>query len=668
MFLWIFFLIFSFSGNAQNRAHTLQNRANLLREQFREVNNDTTKLNILISLSDLYYEESSFKAALFYNNYVRLFSAKLIQSKDVVISHAGKTGEAYYFHNLGNIMQRRSDYRQALQNYFKALDLFKVLDNREARAILFSDIATTYSSMGNFNESLNSSFKALKLEEILGDEKRVAIELNNIGAIYDDLHNYSKALEYCVKARDLSLKHNDKKYTALYTGTVGHCYQQLCDSADIKGNTKLSLELQNKALEYYSIALNMSREVGDLDNMAVCIENTGLIYLNVYDYKNALPYLLKALGIYKKLGQQSEESFCLHVLGETYQGLGYTNKAEVCYKEALEMAKQINSNYYLMKAYEGNSEFYEKINRPGKALEYYKKYIIYKDSIFNQETTRDITRTQLNYDFEKKEAATKFENDKVVYRLEADSKLFKQWRLFFIVVIALVLIAMYFVKRAYDNKKKLATLLVAEDQRKEVLLQEVHHRINNNLQIISSLLTLQANNADNEQLTEYLMQSQNRIQSLSAMHELLYDTNSPLDINMKDYISKVLDFHRDVAGSMSAKITIEEHIEPVKFLTKQAVPVALIINELVTNSLKYAFTGKAEGKVNVTLKKNPDEEGWIVTVRDNGKGMPQDTGKRQGSLGLKLVNIMTKQIGGIFQSENENGACFRLIFGTLKKK
>ena len=113
---------------------------------------------------------------------------------------------------------------------------------------------------------------------------------------------------------------------------------------------------------------------------------------------------------------------------------------------------------------------------------------------------------------------------------------------------------------------------------------------------------------------------------------------------------------------------IEEDMESVKFPTKLAVPIALIVNELVTNSLKYAFTNKESGHIKISLRKNPEADNWTIIVRDNGKGLPEESQKRKDSLGLKLVNIMTRQIGGIFETKNEDGAYFSLIFNLVKKK
>jgi two-component sensor histidine kinase len=119
---------------------------------------------------------------------------------------------------------------------------------------------------------------------------------------------------------------------------------------------------------------------------------------------------------------------------------------------------------------------------------------------------------------------------------------------------------------------------------------------------------------------------------------------------------------------MPIPVTIEEEVASVFFPTKLAVPVALIINELVTNSLKYAFAEKENGRVKVSLRGNPGEDEWVVTVSDNGRGLPAEGAGRKDSLGLKLVSIMTRQIKGTFLSKNDQGAFFSLIFSLVNNK
>lgn len=663
LFLIVCVLLSFFSAEAQTGIRpgiAQQQKLDSLRQDYKATTTDTARIKALVALADQYYELNDFKNALLYNDYVYLLSDKLKSATDKNFTLAGRRGEAAYYLCKGDVFHKQSSYRQALAQYFRALELYNELGDQAKVGLLLSNIATTYSGMGDYSESLNYSFKALKNQELLGNKYGEAVELNNIGAIYSDIHNFSKALLYNTKARNISRKLGDKKATALYTGNIGHCYQLFCDSVFAAGNTTLSLQLQDTAFAYYLEALKMSEEVSDLDNMAVCLENIGIMYSNIYDYKKALPYLLKALDAYKQMGLKAEQSYCLHMVGAAYHGLKQDEKAEAVFKQALDLARQTRSNYYLMEANFGNSEFYEKTNRPAKALAFYKDYISNRDSIFNRENTNAIARAELNYEFEKKQAEIKFKNNAIIYKLEADGKLNKQLLLFLVLIIALAAVLLLFARRAYANKKSLAEFMTAERDRKEVLLQEVHHRINNNLQIISSLLSLQASSAEDDKLYEYLKQSQNRIQSLSVLHELLYQTDAPLQINMKDYLDKVMDYHRDILHAKS--VDIEMKIADVSFNTKMAVPIALIINELVTNSTKYAFENTTGGKIFVGLNPLPEYGKWMLRVSDTGKGIAADTPARKDSLGLRLINIMTKQIHAVLTKSNSPGATFEITF------
>lgn len=635
-----------------------------LQHAYRASENDTVRLRNLMAITDAYSDHSDFQNVLLYNDLKLKLSRRLKTSEDSLRVLAGTRGEASYYSSLGMVLKKQGNSKQALSNLLRALSLSASIHDERQIAVLLSLIASTHSQIGNYNESLRYSFQALKQKQKLNSPDLAATELNNIGAIYCDTRHFSKALFYFMQARDISRTRGDKISTALYTGNIGHAYQLMCDSAFEAGDSLLSYQLQDKAIGYYFASLQASEELGDIENASVCLENIGIIYSNIFQYQKAMPYLQRALAIYEELGLKAEQSYCQIMLGEAYRGLGQNAKAQLSYTKALELARQTHSTYYLMEAYLGNSEFYEKTGRPAEALRYYKDYIRHRDSIFNTEKTRAMAHTELNYEFEKKEAALKYENDRIAYEAASNRKLHEQWRLFAIIVICLGAVILVFGKRAYDNKKKLATMLAHEDERKNVLLQEVHHRINNNLQIISSLLTLQADDADNKLLSEYLQQSQNRIQSLSAMHELLYDTSSQLEINMRDYLHRVLDFHREVAAALPVPVKIEESVEQLQLPAGLAVPVALIVNELITNSLKYAFAGRENGRIRVELRKNPHSQSCTVSVADNGGGLPEQSERRENSLGLRLVSILTRQIRGKFLSKNEEGASFSVIFDT----
>ena len=531
----------------------------------------------------------------------------------------------------------------------KNLDLSTKINYKRGIARSLSNIGIGYKCKGNYPEALKYYYKSLKLYETIQRPKGIMVQYCHIGEVYDYLSNYKKALDFNFRALKLADSLNERNQASILYCNIGIIFSRQHKFEEAK--------------EYISKALKIDREVENMEGIARNLLNMGFIHSDKNQTKEALNYFLESLSISKQIDDKVNTATCMANIGVAYSSLKQYNVAESYLLQAIAIADEIGEIDLKSQFEEMIYEFYKEIKNDHKALIHYKNYITLRDSIYNKENTRKIVETEMNYEFEKKEVATKFEHDKIVVKLEADNKLHSQQRFFLILFIVIVLVLLFFAKRAYDNKKKIAEFMASENHRKEVLLQEVHHRINNNLQIISSLLTLQANSAENEKLTEYLKQSQNRIQSLSVLHELLYQNDSPLQINMNNYLNKVLDFHRDVLNSSDVKVDIETRIANVIFPTKLAVPLALIVNELVTNSIKYAFKDIQTGKITISLKAIENEKNaWLLSVSDSGKGLPEDTNFRKDSLGLRLVTIMSKQIKGTLTKYNKEGAIFEVRF------
>lgn len=515
----------------------------------------------------------------------------------------------------------------------------------------FGRIGTVCMHKGDYPQALNFFFKALPIFEKLQNKTGVLIQYGNIGVVYDNQNENNKALEYYFKALKISEEINDQRHASI----------QFCNIALVYAKEKKF----KKAEAYILKALEIDKLLGDKEGIARNLINIGSLYNDQQKYLEALSYFNKAFVISQEIGDRYQIAGCLVNMATVHSVLKQFNKAEKLYLQSLKAAEKVDDLDLKSQIELLVSEFYSEVDNDKLALSHYKKYIVLRDSVYNAENTKKSVESEMNYEFDKKQTAIKFEHDKVVYKLESENKLHKQLRVFFIVSIILILALLFFAKRAYDNKKKVADYMASESNRKETLLQEVHHRINNNLQIISSLLTLQANSANDARLTEYLNQSQNRIQSLSVLHELLYQNDSSLQINMNEYLNKVLDFHRDILNTLSSKVEMELNIAHASFPTKIAVPIALIVNELVINAIKYAFTDCIRGKITVTLKSLKNETNtWLLSVSDTGKGLPIDTNYRKDSLGLRLVNIMTKQIKGSLTTSNAPGAVFEIKFNA----
>jgi PAS domain S-box-containing protein len=197
---------------------------------------------------------------------------------------------------------------------------------------------------------------------------------------------------------------------------------------------------------------------------------------------------------------------------------------------------------------------------------------------------------------------------------------------------------------------------------KEVLLKEIHHRVKNNLQIISSLLNLQANFNKNEVLAAILQDSQNRIRSMALVHEMLYRTEDLATIDFGSYLRSLV--RNLLRNSMTASygITVDVEAEGIVFDIDTAVPCGLMVNELVTNSLKHAFPSEGSGQVMVCLERR-DEHTCILTVADTGKGLPDGFDPdRTETLGMTIVKSLTQQLEGKLEIGRHGGASFTITF------
>jgi PAS domain S-box-containing protein len=197
----------------------------------------------------------------------------------------------------------------------------------------------------------------------------------------------------------------------------------------------------------------------------------------------------------------------------------------------------------------------------------------------------------------------------------------------------------------------------------ETLLREIHHRVNNNMQIISSLLSLQSAHVNDERDLQLFKDSQNRVKSMAKVHERLYQSYDLSSIKFAAYCQSLLtdlfSSHRAAPG-----IRLRTDIIDVSFNMETAIPCGLIINELVSNSLKYAFPNNV-GEISVSLK-HYNQGQFLLTISDNGVGIPEDIDfKHNSSLGFRLTNNLTSQLEGKIDLFRENGTTYRIVFKEL---
>lgn len=583
------------------------------------------------------------------------------------------------------------EYGQGMKNANAALTLGKKINFEKGLADSYNMLGNAYMGQGDLKNAELNFLLSLHMQKQRGDKHGMAAAYNNLGLVYDYLGENGKALEVYSEAMKLNKETGNKNWLANNYNNIGNNYAMQ--------------EKRDLALENFMAAKAIKEEIGETKDYQYTntISNIGNMYFFKKQFNKALGIFTTALAIRKEIGDQKGISDSYIAIGTLYDEQSKTERnpltrEELCKKaeenlkvgvalkqemgdlyglsnallnignlhlrqhladtahHELEKAVQISREYGMVQL---TADIYFSLalcdSATGNWKGAYMSHRLYKqfnDSIFNDKNSKTIAEMNSRFETEKKETQ--------INQLEKEKK--QTW-LFISLFSILIITVLFFAMRAYNNKKKVAAFMSSESSRKEMLLQEVHHRINNNLQIISSLLSLQAESANDEKLHEYLKQSQNRIQSLSALHELLYQTDSPLKINMQEYLEKVMDFHKDVLSTRSNKVDVIMSVANEKFATRLAVPIALIVNELVTNSIKYAFNDIAAGYLKIELQPDEKQNGkWLLRVSDSGKGLPEETGFRKDSLGLRLVRIMTRQIQGTLEKKNTPGATFEISF------
>jgi PAS domain S-box-containing protein len=222
------------------------------------------------------------------------------------------------------------------------------------------------------------------------------------------------------------------------------------------------------------------------------------------------------------------------------------------------------------------------------------------------------------------------------------------------------------VARDVTARKKAEEQIRASLREKEVLLKEIHHRVKNNMQVISSLLKLQSRYATDERHLAMFRESQNQIKSMVLVHELLYQSKDLANIDFKEYLKDVVNGLIRSFGVDKERIAFNVDVEGVSLSIDSAVPCGLIINELISNSIKYAFPDGRKGEIRIGL--HLDGEKFVLTYSDNGIGLPGDIDfKNTETLGMRLIKALVDELDGEIEVERTEGTTFKIEFSELRE-
>ena len=599
-----------------------------------------------------------------------------------------KAGVAKIKHRVGRLYWRMGNLNEAISNHIEALELYKQTGNKNAAGRVLIEIGQDYLDNGKLDEANAYLIKSLKYNEAIKDTFNIATCYDVLCYLYEIQGNVADATKTSYDYLKMSEMMGDKSAIAHAAHMLASNYQALGNPTEalkiFKKGLQVSLESGNKIEQinfnisigdlyiaennfeetkrYYDAAAIIAHELKDAQMLAQINRSIGNFYQDQDKYTDALKNYLTAESSYKSISNKQDLASLYAAIGSVYISLKKHNLAEQFFKKSKLLYDDLNSQQSMGEYYSGKERLDSVTGNWKSAYEHYKKFIAIKDSSSNKASLQKLVGSQLQFENEKKETLAKAAQEKKDVVVLAEIKRQQNIRNAAFGVLLLVLLFSVVVFRQRNKiageKKKSDQLLLD----KELLLREIHHRVKNNLEIVSSLLALQSAQIDDPNTKEAMLAGQNRVHSIGIVHQKLYQGTNLGAIEMKDYFINLSESILDSFGA-EKRVTIECAMDQLDVDIDTAVPLGLIVNELLTNTLKYAFPQGQAGKVQIKLRKQKD--GVLqLEVSDNGVGK---SGITHGTgFGGQLVALLTQQLGGTMREETKDGTRIYFEFKTAK--
>lgn len=560
--------------------------------------------------------------------------------------------------------KHNGDYTTALKYFDSSLKVNTRYGVKRSIAANLGNIAGVYEHEGNLTKALTYEFEDLKIAEELNDVGLVASCYEGIGNIYIALHDYVKAEKFHKKAIAQFEILGDKS-------SIGNVLQNM-------GSSYYYQQKYDEAIEFTSKALDIFRNEGIKSSIMSCTGNLGNIYSAIKNYPKALELEFESLKLAENLKKETSYGGVAGEVGQCYlriaQDTGkliasgqYMPKSR---KESLEKAiaylktgiqiSQKTSNSIAVIEYLQSLATAQKLAGNYKdAFESLSQCKVLQDSLFSADNRINIAKQETRREAELKEKQVELNKLESVKK-QNERILFGSGFILLLLVIIAVLKNAVTQRRA--NKQQAEAL-----QQKEVLMKEIHHRVKNNLQVIGTLLELQVNNVTDQGAKDAMTESMTRVHSISLIHQQLYQNEHMASIELSRFTATLMEQLSAVFKKPGQNITFINEIPELFLDIDTGVPIGLILNELITNSFKYAFAGNDGARIEVRISHTG--KSYEMAYRDSGPGLPADIDPdKSKSLGLRLIRSLSRQAGGRFVYNRQGKVFFITFKDALERK
>ncbi len=509
--------------------------------------------------------------------------------------------------------------------------------------LLYTNLGYVFERRGNLGEAFEYAAKTLKIGEKYRDEKAIAMAYSDMSNLFWKQKKYEIGLEYGLKSLEIFEKRNLKDLDYDFT-------------LHVVGNNLIELQRYDEARGYFMKSIAIGEKYGFYNNLSDTYIALSDLYNKSGDYLEAEKSGLEALKYAELLENDFMIMRSLLSLGKSNNSIGHFPHAiEFLEKSILVASNDFGDKYYLGLVYNELSKAYEGDKKFAKALEANRKYDELKQSVFTTEADQRISQLQTEMDVSQKEHTINLQQA----RLEKH-KILQTFILILSGLLVVILAILFIVMR---RRKNYNLLLEKQNLEKEYLLKEIHHRVKNNLETISSLLALQTAKIENKEFLSIMEQTQNRVHSIGLIHQKLYQGKDIKSIEMRDFFLTLGEYIIDTFNA-SNRIELYCEMEPLGLDIDRAIPIGLIVNELLSNSLKYAFPNGNHGRINIALSEKNSH--LILHFSDNGIGIGEKPEIRGSGFGTQLINLLTQQLDGKMTLFTNSGTEIFFEFQTQK--
>jgi len=552
------------------------------------------------------------------------------------------------YNRIASAYKRENQVDTAFYYYEKSIAVLQKSPNDRAMRNALSGKGDLYGMMGQLDSSIHYVIKSI--DYIHGLAHLEAGAYQSIASDFSDLGNHEKSLEYCERIFNVI---NPTEYPITYSKGLLQ-----------KATSLLSLDSLAQAEETVLQSIPIFKE----SKREKYLIKTKILLSNIYLKQGKIK---KARQMLEKVSYSKDTEDTAYLMDYSLMQFELNleeNNLSIISSIIKRLNPMINRSFYLIKKerfYKLLTIYYERINNTELSLLNLKKYQLVKDSLFNNRRAQIVHNLEAKYENEQKETEItqlKLEDDLNQTRLSRQRGIIG-----FITAGLIVFGGLFWRIRKQNEQIKIQNDTISKSlQEKNILLKEIHHRVKNNLQVISSLLGIQSRKIKDQTALDAIQEGRTRVHSMSLIHQNLYKENNLTGIELQKYLEQLCQSLFNTYNVNVEQIDLEMEIDPLFLDVDTVVPLGLILNELITNSLKYAFPDNQKGLIHIQLKEK--ENGLFLGVSDNGIGV-EDTSRllENDTFGYDLIDAFKHKMKAELNIDGSNGMKVEMLIKKYKK-